>query len=192
MPEQQPGDASHLLAEVPGAVRDLVIGHWPATSVPGMRGNGDAYMRASADLKNSADEYEARGALAEQALTGASREGLAQRNRSVVKAMRDQAAVCEGLGRQCYDTADATLEVQHQLIVTGIILGAQLAYDALLFFQGGGLKALNDRIAAEVAMREAVEQLAVRTGEEAAAGAVRRAALRGPSTRRRSAPSPAA
>ncbi|MCX4094940.1 FHA domain-containing protein [Nocardia sp. alder85J] len=180
MPDgQTSADASHLLAELPGAVRDLVIGHWPRTSVPGMCDNGDHYTRTGRELNTSADQYEALGRTAEQALVGATREGLAQRNSSVVKSMRDQAAVCFSMAQQCYDTADSTLETQHQLIVAGIVLGAQLAYDALLFFQGGGLKALNDRIEAEVAMREIAERLAVRTGQEAAAGAARRAALHG-------------
>ncbi len=168
-----------LLAEVPSVVRDLVIGHWPETDVDGMRRCGDAYLQACQELTQSADRYEAEAASTESALTGVTRDGLAQRHEVVAQAMRDKAAVCQSMGKQCHDTADSTVQVRHLLAAMGIALAAQLAYDALLFFQGGGAKALIDRIEAEQAMRAAAMRFAGEVAENAASGAARRAALHG-------------
>ncbi|WP_039801916.1 FHA domain-containing protein [Nocardia araoensis] len=170
-------DSSSLLAEVPPAVRELVLGHWPECDVDGMRCNGDAYLAAAVDLNNSADRYQTEAAGAEQAVQGATAAALAERHRVVVKSMRDQAAVCRSLGKQCHDVADSTVQTQHLLTAMGIALAAQLAYDALLFFQGGGAKALIDRIEAEQAMAAAAARLAGEVGERAVAGAAQRAAL---------------
>ncbi|MEU5764076.1 FHA domain-containing protein [Nocardia sp. NPDC047648] len=170
-------ESSGLLAEVPSAVRELVLGHWPETDVDGMRRNGDAYLVASGELNNSADRYETEAAGTEQAVEGATSTALTERHRVVVKSMRDQAAVCQSLGKQCHDVADSAVQTQHLLIAMGIALAAQLAYDALLFFQGGGAKALIDRIEAEQAMAAAASRLAAEVGERAAAGAAQRAAL---------------
>ncbi|MEU2179034.1 FHA domain-containing protein [Nocardia sp. NPDC019219] len=170
-------DSSGLLAEVPSAVRELVLGHWPETDVEGMRRNGDAYLVASGELNNSADRYEVEAAGTEQAVEGATSTALAERHRVVVQSMRDQAAVCQSLGKQCHDVADSAVQTQHLLIAMGIALAAQLAYDALLFFQGGGAKALIDRIEAEQAMAAAAARLAAEVGERAVAGAAQRAAL---------------
>ncbi|MEU2043443.1 hypothetical protein [Nocardia niwae] len=170
-------DSSGLLAEVPSAVRELVLGHWPETDVDGMRRNGDAYLVASGELTSSADRYEIEAAGTEQAVEGATSRALAERHQVVVRSMRDQAAVCQSLGRQCHDVADSAVQTQHLLIAMGIALAAQLAYDALLFFQGGGAKALIDRIEAEQAMAAAAARLAAEVGERAAAGAAQRAAL---------------
>ncbi|WP_327147445.1 FHA domain-containing protein [Nocardia sp. NBC_01329] len=172
-------NASALLAEVPGAARDLVIGHWPEQDVPRMRARGDLYIETGRGLHTAADQYEVDGKDAEEALQGATRSGLSERNRTVVAAMRNQAAVCEDMGRQCHDVADLTEQTQHLLIVTGIVLGVQLAYDALLFLYGGGFKALADRLAAEQAMRAAVTRLVTTVATRAAAGTARRAALHG-------------
>ncbi|MEV0110411.1 FHA domain-containing protein [Nocardia sp. NPDC050799] len=172
-------NATALLAEVPAAVRDLVIGHWPELLVEPTRARGDRYIETGKGLTVAADQYEIGGKQAESALDGASQAELAQRNRTVVAAMRNQAAVCTDMGNQCHDIADITEQTQHLLVVTGIVLGVQLAYDALLFFYGGGYKALADRIAAEQAMRAAVVRLATTAGTQAAAGAARRAALHG-------------
>jgi hypothetical protein len=170
-------DSSGLLAEVPSAVRELVLGHWPETDVDGMRRNGDAYLMASGELNNSADRYETEAAGTEQAVEGATSTALTERHRVVVKSMRDQAAVCQSLGKQCHDVADSAVQTQHLLIAMGIALAAQLAYDALLFFQGGGAKALIDRIEAEQAMAAAAARLAAEVGERAVAGAAERVAL---------------
>lgn len=172
-------DASSLLAEVPFAVRDLVLGHWPVTSVEGTRCHGDAYLQTGVVLNDSADQYEAEACRVEQAIDGATQAGLAERHRTVAATMRNQAAVCKDMGQQCHDLADSTLETQHLLVISGIVLGAQLAYDALLFFQGGGMKAVVDRLAAEQAMRAAAARLTVTVAENAAAGTARRAALHG-------------
>ncbi|MBF6171555.1 FHA domain-containing protein [Nocardia blacklockiae] len=171
--------ASDSLAELPACVRDVVIGHWPETDVDGMRCNGDAYLVAAGDLTRSAVRYESEAARTEQAVQGATATGLTERHRRVAKAMRDQAAVCESLGKQCHDVADTTVQTQHLLIAMGIALAAQLAYDAVLFFQGGGAKALIDRLEAEQAMAAATARLAAGVGERAAAGAAQRAALHG-------------
>ncbi|MGW4330321.1 WXG100-like domain-containing protein [Nocardia sp. NPDC004573] len=170
-------DSSGLLAEVPSAVRELVLGHWPETDVDGMRRSGDAYLVASGELNTSADRYEVEAAGAEQAVEGATSTALAERHRVVVQSMRDQAAVCQSLGKQCHDVADSAVQTQHLLIAMGIALAAQLAYDALLFFQGGGATALIDRIEAERAMAAAAARLTAEVGERAAAGAAQRAAL---------------
>ncbi|WP_328392430.1 FHA domain-containing protein [Nocardia sp. NBC_00416] len=168
-----------LLAEVPAAVRDLVIGHWPEAEVAPMRARGDVYIATGRGLRAGADRYDAEGKKAELALDGATRTGLSERNRTIVGAMRNQAAVCDDMGRQCHEVADVTEQTQHLLIVTGIVLGVQLAYDALLFLYGGGFKAVADRLAAEQAMRMAVTRLTAKVATDAAAGAARRAALHG-------------
>ncbi|MFD8248495.1 FHA domain-containing protein [Nocardia sp. NPDC059691] len=172
-------DASGLLAEVPSAVRELVLGHWPETDIDGMRRNGDAYLVAAGELNDSADRYEGEAGRTEQAVQGATSTALADRHRVVVKSMRDQAAVCQSLGKQCHDVADSSVQTQHLLLAMGIALAAQLAYDALLFFQGGGAKALIDRIEAEQAMAAAAARLTAEVGERAVAGAAQRAALHG-------------
>ncbi|WP_406266451.1 FHA domain-containing protein [Nocardia sp. NBC_00881] len=172
-------DASGLLAEVPSAVRDLVIGHWPEMSVDGMRRRGDAYIKASEVLNDSADQYEAEASRAEDALGGATREGLSKRHSAIAAATRNKAAVCADMGKQCHDVADTTLQTQHLLVAMGIALAAQLVYDALLFFHGGGFKAVADRLGAEQAMRAAVVKLATEVAETAVAGSTRRAALHG-------------
>ncbi|MFI1461827.1 FHA domain-containing protein [Nocardia carnea] len=170
-------EASALLAEVPAAVRDLVIGHWPETDVECMRARGDCYIRTGNGLNTAADGYESRAKEAEESVSGATRTDLAQRNRTVVAAMRSQATVCADMGGQCHEVADVTEQTQHLLVVTGIVLGVQLAYDAMLFFYGGGFKAMADRLAAEQAMRLAVGRLTTHVATQAAAGAARRAAL---------------
>ncbi|WP_280300903.1 FHA domain-containing protein [Nocardia abscessus] len=170
-------DASGLLAEVPSAVRELVLGHWPETDIDGMRRNGDAYLVAAGELNTSADRYEGEAARTEQAVRGATSAALTERHRVVAKSMRDQAAVCQSLGKQCHDVADSSVQTQHLLVAMGIALAAQLAYDALLFFQGGGAKAVIDRIEAEQAMAAAAARLAAEVGERAVAGAAQRAAL---------------
>ncbi|WP_067465543.1 FHA domain-containing protein [Nocardia amamiensis] len=172
-------ESSGLLAEVPSAVRDLVIGHWPETSVEGMRNNGDAYLRAGEEIDSSADRYEAEGAGTEQEITGVTQQALGERHRDVATSMRAQAAVCKSLGKQCHDVADSTVQVQHLLTAMGIALAAQLAYDALLFFQGGGAKALIDRLEAEEAMRAAAARFTAEVAGNVAAGAAQRAALHG-------------
>ncbi|MET8877284.1 hypothetical protein [Nocardia sp. NPDC004604] len=168
-----------MLTELPPAVRELVIGHWPQADVTGMRRTGNAYFEAGHSLSTAADQYEAAAARTEDAISGFTGDGLAERNNTVVTAMRDQSAVRQSLGQQCHDVADSTVQTQHLLIVTGIVLAAQLAYDALLFFQGGGVKAATDRLAAEEAMRTTVAKFTGELGEAAAAGAARRAALHG-------------
>ncbi|MER7454579.1 FHA domain-containing protein [Nocardia beijingensis] len=170
-------DPDSSLAEVPSAVRELVLGHWPECDVDGMRCDGDAYLAAAVDLHHSADRYETQAAGAAQAVQGATAAALTERHRVIAKAMRDQAAVCESLGKQCHDVADSTVQTQHLLVAMGIALAAQLAYDALLFFQGGGAKALIDRIEAEQAMAAVAARLAGQVGERAVAGAAQRAAL---------------
>ncbi|MGW1741086.1 FHA domain-containing protein [Nocardia sp. NPDC001965] len=172
-------DATALLAEVPATVRDLVIGHWPELRVKPTRARGDRYIETGTGLNLAAERYEADGKQAESALDGAARAELAERNRTVVAALRRQAAVCTDMGKQCHDVADITEQTQHLLVVTGIVLGVQLAYDALLFFYGGGFKAVAERLAAEQAMRAAVARLATTAGTQAAVGAARRAALHG-------------
>ncbi|WP_433527001.1 FHA domain-containing protein [Nocardia pseudovaccinii] len=172
-------DASGLLVEVPSAVRDLVLGHWPKTEAGGMRRNGDAYMLAHHEITASADRYEAEAPRTEQAVGGETRTGMAERHRTVLQAMRDKAAVCKSMGQQCYDVADSTVQVQHLLVATGIALGAQLAFDMLLFFQGGGAKALADRLEAEEEMRVFAARFTTEVGEHAAAGQAQRAALHG-------------
>ncbi len=172
-------ESSSLLAELPAAVRELVIGHWPRTDADGMRRNGDAYEQTGGGLDDSADRYEAAAKRAERSVEGATAVGLAERHRVIAKSMRDQAAVCRSLGEQCHDVADSTVQTQHLLIAVGVALAAQLAYDALLFFQGGGAKAVLDRIEAEQAMRAATARLATAVGERAIAGAGQRAALHG-------------
>ncbi|MGW0180849.1 FHA domain-containing protein [Nocardia sp. NPDC003345] len=172
-------EASALLSEVPAAVRDVVIGHWPETDVDSMRARGDRYLETGHGLHSSADIYENEGKKAEESLDGATRNALAERNRSVVATIRNQAAVCEDMGGQCHEVADLTEQTQHLLVVTGIVLGVQLAYDALLFFYGGGFKAMADRLAAEQTMRLAVGRLTSQVATQAAAGAARRTVLRG-------------
>ncbi|WP_036509317.1 nucleotidyl transferase AbiEii/AbiGii toxin family protein [Nocardia aobensis] len=172
-------DASHLLAEVPVFVRELVLGHWPATNVESMSRRRDAYLEASKVLTDASDQYDVHARSAEAALGGDSGAGLARRHRSVSVAIRNQAAVCQDMGEQCGKLADSTLQTQHLLIAMGIALGAQLVYDSLLFWQGGGFKALADRVAAEEAMRVAAEKFAVGVAEDVAAGVARRAALHG-------------
>ncbi|MEV3959921.1 FHA domain-containing protein [Nocardia sp. NPDC050193] len=172
-------NTSALLAEVPAAVRDLVIGHWPELDVDRMRARGDCYLDTCRGLGAAAVRYETEGRDAEESIEGATRASLSERNRTVVTAMRNQAALCEDMGRQCHDIADITEQTQHLLIVTGIVLGVQLAYDALLFLYGGGFKALADRLAAEQAMRAAITRLTTTVATRAAAGAARRAALHG-------------
>lgn len=172
-------DAGALLAEVPAAVRDLVIGHWPELDVGRMRARGDCYLDTGRGLSAAAVRYETEGRNAEASIEGATRAGLSERNRTVVTARCNQAAVCEDMGRQCHDVADLTEQTQHLLIVTGIVLGVQLAYDALLFLYGGGFKALSDRLAAEQAMRVAITRLTTTVATHSTAGAARRAALRG-------------
>lgn len=172
-------DGNHLLAEVPATTRDLVLGHWPETDVDGMRRCGDAYMQACRTLNDAADRYEKRGTEAEGSVGGVTQLGLAERHKTVAQATRDKAETCRSLGQQCYDTADASLRTMHLLTVTGIVLAAQLAYDALLFFQGGGMKALADRLEAEQAMRAAAQRLTAGVAERAAIGAAERAPLRG-------------
>ncbi|NUS45238.1 MAG: FHA domain-containing protein [Mycobacteriaceae bacterium] len=174
-----PDDSSAMLAEVPGTVRNLVIGHWPDTEVGPMRRCGDAHLELCKALNAGADQYAASAARAETAVEGEIRTGLAQRHRAVEQAMRDQAALHQSLGTQFHDTADATRSTQHLLIVAGIALAAQLAYDSVLFFQGGGFKAISDRLAAEAAMRAATEKLAVGIAQNVAAGQVKRMALHG-------------
>ncbi|MFI6955835.1 FHA domain-containing protein [Nocardia sp. NPDC050408] len=172
-------DASGLLVEVPSAVRDLVLGQWPRTQVGGMRCNGDAYMLAHREITACADRYEAEAPRTEQAVSGETRTGMAERHRTVLQAMRDKAAVCKSMGQQCYDVADSTVQVQHLLVATGIALGAQLAFDMLLFFQGGGAKALADRLEAEEEMRMMTARFTTEVGEHAAAGQAERSALHG-------------
>ncbi|WP_431941459.1 FHA domain-containing protein [Nocardia grenadensis] len=172
-------NTSALLAEVPAAVRDLVIGHWPELDVDCMRARGDCYLDTGRGLGAAAVSYETECRDAEESVGGATRSALSERNRTVVATMRNQAAVCEDMGRQCHDVADVTEQTQHLLIVTGIVLGVQLAYDALLFLYGGGFKALADRLAAEQAMRAAITRLTTTVATRAAAGAARRAALHG-------------
>ncbi|WP_040839445.1 FHA domain-containing protein [Nocardia brevicatena] len=172
-------DGTALLAQVPAFVRDLVIGKWPGLQVEGMRRCGDSYMQACKDLNTAADKYETEARLTEDAVTGETKDGLAERHRKICKAMRDKAAVCESLGRQFHDTADSAVQTQHLLVMTGIVLAAQLTYDMVLFFQGGGLKALADRLAAEQVMRAATIRFTVGVAENVAAGAARRAALHG-------------
>ncbi|MEU7768500.1 FHA domain-containing protein [Nocardia sp. NPDC049190] len=172
-------DASGLLAEVPSTVRDLVLGHWPETDVGGMRRDGDAYMQASRKITASADRYEAEARRTEATVSGAARDGMSERHRTVLQAMRNKAAVCESMGKQCYEVADATVQVQHLLVAMGIALAAQLAYDMLLFFQGGGAKALVDRLEAEEAMRAAAVRFTAEVGEHVAIGQVERTALHG-------------
>lgn len=171
-------EANALLTEVPAAVRDVVIGHWPETDVAGMRDRGNRYIDTGNGLDTKADDYEAAAKVSEDALDGDTRAGLAERNRTVVTAMRNQATVCRDMGEQCHEVANATEQTQHLLVVTGIVLGVQLAYDALLFFYGGGVKAMTDRLAAEQTMRLAVSRLTTHIATQAAAGAARRAALR--------------
>lgn len=172
-------DVTALLSEVPSFVRDLVIGHWPETDVDRMSSRAEAYEQAGSSLDEQANLYEAEGSRAEQNITGETRDGMVERHRVVVASLRNQATVCKDMGRQCRDLADSTAQTQHLLIATGIVLGAQLTYDTLLFFQGGGFKAITDRLAAEQAMRAAVTRLATATAEQAAAGAARRVALHG-------------
>jgi hypothetical protein len=74
-----------------------------------MRSNGEAYTQASQALNQSADQYEDEATRTEQAVSGITGDGLAERHRTVVKAMRNQAAVCQSMGQQCYDVADSTL-----------------------------------------------------------------------------------
>ncbi|WP_433761622.1 FHA domain-containing protein [Nocardia sp. CA-135398] len=172
-------DSSGLLAEVPSTVRDLVLGHWPETNVGGMRCDGDAYVQASREITAAADRYEAEARRTEETVSGAARDGIAVRHRAVLQAMRDKAAVCQSMGKQCYDVADSTVQIQHLLVAMGIALGAQLAYDMLLFFQGGGAKALVDRLEAEEAMRAAAARFTGEVGEHVAAGQAERTALHG-------------
>ncbi|WP_433684952.1 FHA domain-containing protein [Nocardia sp. CA-119907] len=172
-------DVSSLLAELPGFVRELVLGHWPKTEVEPMRRCGDAHMQLCQALNSSADQYDAEARQAEAAVEGNTRGGLATRHRAVAQAMRDQAAVHHSFGLQFYGTADATLSTEHLLIVAGMTLAAQVSYDVLLFYQGGGFKALADRAEAEAAMRAAARQLPVEVGERVAAGTAQRVALHG-------------
>ncbi|WP_040694197.1 hypothetical protein [Nocardia vinacea] len=172
-------DVSTLLAELPGFARELVLGHWPKTEVEPMRRCGDAHMQLCQALNTSADRYDAEAGKAEAAVEGDSRAGLATRHRAVAKVMRDQAAVHQSFGQQFYDTANSTLSTQHLLIVAGMTLAAQVSYDALLFFQGGGFKALADRVEAEAAMRAAARELPLAVGERVAAGTAQRVALHG-------------
>nr|WP_139795428.1 FHA domain-containing protein [Nocardia donostiensis] len=172
-------DALAMVAGLPLVVRDLVIGHWPRTDSEGMRACGDAYLKACTELNAQADDYEAESAVAEGSVSGRTRDGMSERNGKIVAALRAKAALCESLGRQCHDTADMTIQTQHLLIMTGVVLAAQLAYDAALFIYGGGFKALADRLAAEQTMRMAVSRFAVGVADNVATGAARRAALHG-------------
>lgn len=172
-------NAMDLLAEVPSTARDLVIGHWPETEPEPLRRRGDAHMAAHEGLLRAADGYAAQAIRTQQTIHGASATGMTERHRVIEQALRDNAAVCAGLGQQCYDVADSTVRLQHLLVVSGIVLGAQLSYDMLLFFRGGGMKAMADRLAAEETMRAAVGRFTAEVAERAAAGALRRAALRG-------------
>lgn len=172
-------DASHMLTEVPAFLRDLVLGHWPATLVDPMRRCGDAHFDLCKALTVAADDYCAMATEAEASIEGAIRSGLAERHRAVAAVLRNQAALHHSLGMQFHSTADSTLSTQHLLIVAGIVLGAQVTYDMLLFFQGGGFKALADRMAAEAEMRLIAQRFATEVGREVVAGAARRAALHG-------------
>ncbi|MEV6073254.1 FHA domain-containing protein [Nocardia sp. NPDC052001] len=144
-----------------------------------MRRIGDALIEAHLELIRSADHHAAQAIRVLSTVQGATTAGLAERYRATEQALRDKAAVCEALGQQCHATANSTVQLQHLLIVTGIVLGAQLSYDMLLFFQGGGMKALSDRVAAEAEMRAAARAFASEVAEQAAAGTARRAALHG-------------
>ncbi|MCX4094968.1 FHA domain-containing protein [Nocardia sp. alder85J] len=172
-------DMDSLLAELPASVRDVVLGHWPATQVEPMRRCSAAHAEMCQALNAAADRYDAASAQAEAAVDGDIGSGLETRHRAVAQAMRNQAAVHEGLAQQFSDTADATLSTQHLLIVGGIVLAAQLSFDMLMFFQGGGFKALGDRLEAEAAMRATAERFAVDVGDGVARGAARRVALHG-------------
>ncbi|WP_169812564.1 FHA domain-containing protein [Nocardia acidivorans] len=161
------------------SARDLVLGHWPKTEPESLRRDGDAHMAAHGNLLRAADNLAAQSVRTQQTIHGASATGMAERHRAIEQALRDKAAVCENLGQQCYSVADSTVRLQHLLIVSGIVLGAQLTYDMLLFFQGGGMKAMADRLAAEQTMRAMVARFTAEVAERAASGAVRRAALHG-------------
>ncbi|MFF2554660.1 hypothetical protein ACFVUS_26910 [Nocardia sp. NPDC058058] len=58
-------------------------------------------------------------------------------------------------------------------------MGAQLTYDTLPFSQGGGMKALSDRLTAAASMRAAVKAFTAEIAEQAAASAAQRIALHG-------------
>lgn len=168
-----------VVAGLPPVARDLVLGHWPETDVEGMRRFGDAYSNACEDLRAYADEYEAASTSTEDALRGATRDGLAGRHYEIGSAIRAKAALCESLGQQCHDMADMAVQTQHLIAMTGVVFALQLAYDMAMFYAGGGVKALGDRLAAQQAMRIAGMRFATGAADKVAAGAARRAALYG-------------
>ncbi|WP_040789747.1 hypothetical protein [Nocardia paucivorans] len=171
-------ETTALMAEVPVALRDLVIGHLPRLDDPGTRARGDACIRAGTELEALADAYEYTALRGAQATDSATGTALAEKDRCTVEFTRAQAAVLKDLGHQCHAAADAAERTRHVVYVTAIVLAAQLARDAVLFFYGGGFKALSDRLAAEEVMRAAVTQLVRVTVEQGAAAMTRREALR--------------
>ncbi|WP_156426187.1 hypothetical protein, partial [Nocardia jinanensis] len=171
-------DTAELMAEIPGALIDLVIGEIPELDDEMTRARGDAAILAGNELEALAARYELSALRTVGALDGDAGRALAERHRGKVECTRAQATVLKDLGHQCHAAADAAARTRHLVIITGIALGMQLMWDALLFFQGGGVKALSDRLAAEQTMRTAVAQLVRTTAEQGAAAAARRAGLR--------------
>ncbi|MGW0004886.1 hypothetical protein ACWDT6_13735 [Nocardia grenadensis] len=169
---------AELLSEVPGTLMDLVIGELPELNDEMTRTRGDAAIRAGEELEVIAAQCDSCAQRTAGAITGETGKVFDESDRGMVECVRAQAAVLKDLGYQCHAAADAAAQTRHLIIVTAIALGAQLAWDALLFFQGGGYKALADRAAAEQTMRAAVAQLVRTTAEQGAAAAARRAAFR--------------
>lgn len=167
-------DTADLMVEFPVALRDLVIGHIPALDDPMTRARGDACIRAGEEIEALTACYELTADRGVRAINGDTGSVLAERDRCTVEFARTQAKILKDLGHQCHAAADAAAQTRHLVYVTGMVLAAQLAWDALLFFQGGGFKALSDRLAAEELMRVAVAQLVRTTAEQGVAAAIRR------------------
>ncbi|WP_147471793.1 FHA domain-containing protein [Nocardia stercoris] len=165
-----------LPPELPPALVTLAAGKFPEGDEDALRERARTLRGHAVTYKSLAENHAAVVATLPTAMGGAAAVGAAQSGATNTTNLESLADSCSSLADQCDSTADSIEYAKKVIIVTLVLLAAQLAWDALTFFAGGAVEAPAERLAAEEAVELAGKEAVTRVAEAGAAQAARRAA----------------
>ncbi|WP_433206539.1 hypothetical protein ACQP1G_20230 [Nocardia sp. CA-107356] len=163
--------------EIPGPLVALAAGRFPDLDEDALRRRATVLREAARRCEVLAQRHAAAADGTEEIISGYTAQGLlgaGNVNTTNLQAMEHQ---LDSLAQQCETAADSVERTKKVIIVTLVLLAAQLAWDALSFFAGGAAEAPVQRVAAEAAIETAAEEGAAVLAADGVAATAARAAL---------------
>ena len=162
--------------EIPPQLVAIAAGPFPDADEDQLRYRRDCLRNAAGQCRALADRHDAANAQI-LAMSGATATAVATAGTTNSINLRTVAAVLNNFADQCDHTADSVEFAKKVIIVTLIMLSAQLTWDTFMFVYGGAIKSFTDETLARLAIREAGEEATRIVAEHAAVGAAERAGL---------------